>query len=197
MLLVLYYGLRSTAICNLSPASIDDKVLVAVDKGEVTRRIPIDALLKEILDAALEFRGTLDAPADRIFVNKAGLAWNRMSLLRAAQRAWESAGLERKKIHEFRHTLGTLASRSFNQRMVQAAMGHRDEKSASVYFHPDEEMAAEVRQKVITELSQKIVKEGETCPCLSLMVYDKAGVYTCPRCGCKYSISKKKGRKSK
>lgn len=76
-------------------------------------------------------------------------------------------------------------------------MGHRDEKSAAVYFHPDEEMAAEVRQKIITELSQKFVKEGENCPCLSLLVYDKAGEYVCPGCGCKYLISKKKGRKSK
>ncbi|MCC8108310.1 MAG: tyrosine-type recombinase/integrase [Planctomycetes bacterium] len=75
------------------------------------------------------------------------MAWNRMSLLRAAQRSWKIAGLERKKIHEFRHTLGTLASKNFNPRMVQAAMRHTSEKSASVYFHPDEEMGPRCAKK--------------------------------------------------
>jgi len=34
-----------------------------------------------------------------------------MTLLHAAQRAWKRAGLERKKIHELRHTLGTMAGK--------------------------------------------------------------------------------------
>jgi len=33
-------------------------------------------------------------------------------------------------------------------------MGHLSPKSADPYFHPDEKMAAEVRQKIITDLSQ-------------------------------------------
>lgn len=195
VLLVLYYGLRSTAICNLAMASLEGDFLNAVDKGDVDRRIPMDALLREIVAEALEFRKTFARPDDRLFVNKAGTAWNRMSLLRAAQRAWESAGLEIRKIHEFRHTLGTLASRSFDRRMVQAAMGHRDEKSAAVYFHPDEDMAAEVRQKIITELSQNLRKEGENGVEPLKVSYRKDGIYECPCCKHKLLITKEKGRK--
>lgn len=197
LLLVLYYGLRSTAICNITPADVGGGVMRALDKMDVERRIPIDAMLQEIIEAAIAHRESFPCPADRLFVNQAGLAWNRMSLLRAAQRSWERAGLERKKIHEFRHTLGTLASKKFNPRMVQAAMGHTSEKSAAVYFHPDEEMAAEVREKIITELSQNSSKaiENGSEPCDVMVVKNR--VFVCPCCGAKLIHSNKKGRKSK
>ena len=195
LLLVLYYGLRSSAICNISPASVRNGYLMAIDKGDVKRDIPIDDMLRDIIDGAESFRATFPNPADRLFVNQSGSGWNRMSLLRAAQRSWEVAGLEKKKIHEFRHTLGTLASKNFNQRMVQAAMGHRDEKSAAVYFHPDEEMAAEVRQKIITELSQTGGKtEARPLPPRKVRVSGK-GEATCPCCHAKLLIIKEKGRK--
>lgn len=125
VLLVLFYGLRSTAICNLTPASVRPGYLVAVDKGNVERRIPIDSMLDEIIRDAVAHRETFPAPANRLFVNKAGRAWNRMTFLHAAQRQWKAAGLEKKRIHEVRHTLGTLAGKNFSPGMVQAAMGHQ------------------------------------------------------------------------
>lgn len=113
-------------------------------------------------------------------------------------RDWESgkrAGLEVKKIHEIRHTLGTLASRNFNPRMVQAAMHHLDEKSARSYFHPDEEMAAEVRQKIITELSQKRGKAVENQDQPNIIIYTKNGEYACPCCDATLYITKRKAAK--
>ncbi len=102
-----------------------------------------------------------------------------------------NAGLEPKMPHEVRHTLGTMASRKFNPRMVQAAMGHRSEKSSQNYFHPDEEMALEVRKGIITELSQTMGKQGGKCPCLSNLAYAGDGEYTCPQCGSNWLIYKK------
>lgn len=190
VLMVLYYGLRSTAICNLAPTPPTAPFLKALDKGGVERKIPIDNMLREILMEAETFRRTFANPAERLFVTVTGKAWNRTELLRAAQKAWVNAGLEKKKIHEIRHTLGTLASRKFNARMVQAAMGHRDEKSAAAYFHPDEEMAAEVREKIITELSHNDRKDGKTGESESTIMFDKSGQYQCPCCHCNILIVK-------
>lgn len=196
--LVLFYGLRSTAICNLTPKSVQGDTLIAIDKGDVERRIPIDKMLAEIIEEANTHRATFPKPADRLFVNKAGFAWNHMSLLRAAQRFWESAGLEKKKIHEVRHTLGTIAGKHFSLGMVQAAMGHRSRQSSETYFHPNEEMAAEVREKVITELSQncdKVTKNESNPVTIVIDENEERGEYLCPCCSHKLLIVKEKGRK--
>jgi integrase len=66
--------------------------------------------------------------------------------------------IREKVIHELRHTLGTLTNRSFPKRMVQATMGHQSETSSAAHWHPDEEMAAEVRQTIVAELSQNFTK---------------------------------------
>jgi integrase len=207
VMMVLFYGLRSSAVCDLLAASVKDgNVLEAVDKGGVRRRIPIDGMLSEIIRDAGEFRERLLAeneakrkakpdakpliPDDNLFLNARGRAWTRYTLLHAAQKAWVAAGLERKKIHEVRHTLGTLAGRNFAPGMVQAVMGHRSRKSAEAYFHPTEEMGAEVRERIITELSQSPQKTFENSPKHSKITYVKDGEYTCPLCHGKVFISK-------
>lgn len=194
--MVLYYGLRSSAVCNLEPSACDGRILRAVDKGDVVRDIPVDPFLRSILDAAAEHRATFPNAPARLFINPWGRAWERTSLLRAAQKEWKAAGLEKKKIHEVRHTLGTLAGKEFTAGMVQAAMGHRSRKSAEVYFHPDEEMAAEVREKIITKLSQNRLKPVVSDDIPLPLVYNKTGAYECPCCHSKLLISKEKGRKS-
>jgi len=193
--MVLYYGLRSTAVCNLTTDSVDGAALTALDKGVVERRIPIDDMLALMLEEANSFRKTFTAPAPALFLNANGHGWNRMTLLHAAQRAWVRAGLEQKKIHEVRHTLGTLAGKSFTPGMVQAAMGHRSRKSAEVYFHPTEEMAAEVRQKIITELSRKESIGGDYNGIKVIVRDDSEGRFVCPCCGANLIFTKEKDRK--
>jgi hypothetical protein len=130
----------------------------------------------------------MDSKVDAIFVTALKNRWSRVTLLASAQRAWARAGLPRKKIHEVRHTLGTLAGRYFTPGMVQAAMGHRNRRSAEAYFHPSEEMAAEVRQKVNTEISRNmketIKNDRETTEGISI----HNGEFECPHCGHKYIV---------
>jgi hypothetical protein len=191
VMLVLLYGLRSTAICRIVMADVGERELAAIDKGNVKHRIPIDAALRRIIDGAKAYREGLEASDDRLFVKKDGRAWNHVTLLRAAQRAWVAAGLEKKKIHEIRHTLGTMAGKYFSVGSVQAAMRHRSRRSSETYFHPDEEMAAEVRQKIITELSQNFGKDGNNGEDLPTIRKGKNGVCACPHCLGKFLISNK------
>lgn len=193
--LVLYYGLRSSAICNIMPESVQGRELVVVDKGNVEHRIPIDDMLGGIIEEALAYRAAFANPSPRLFVNTKGRAWNRTSLLLAAQRYWKAAGLEKKKIHEVRHTLGTVAGKMFAPGMVQAVMRHRSRRSSETYFHPDEDMASEGRQKIVTVLSQKRGKGGENSPSQAMAVLDKDDTITCPCCDSKVLIIKEKGHK--
>ncbi len=206
--MVLYYGLRSTATCNLSESSIDGAALCAVDKGGVRRRIPIDPMLAGIIADARVYKDDLLrqceerrrrnpsrkqlVPSDRLFVNARGRGWCRGSLLNAVQRAWNAAGLAKKNIHEVRHTLGTLASREFNPRMVQAAMGHRSEKSGSAYFHPDEDMAAEVRRKIMANILGHAPGTDSAGLNKPVVVFLGDGEYACPCCSAKVAIVKEK-----
>lgn len=190
--MVLFYGLRSTSICNLTLDSIEGEYLNAIDKGGVQRRIPFDGMLRSIVDDAIAWRNKTKARGRNLFVNSEGGAWERTNLLRASQRAWSRAGLDRKKIHEVRHTLGTLAGRSFAPGMVQAAMGHRSRQSSAAYFHPTEEMAAEVRQKIVSDLFRDNTKDAENTGIKTKELVFKNGEYHCPCCGVKLCIPKRK-----
>ena len=61
--------------------------------------------------------------------------------------------------------------------MVQAIMGHASRASSEAYFHPNEEMAAEVRKKIVADILKRTdvyeLKAG------------KDGLYECPCCGAK------------
>jgi hypothetical protein len=190
VMMVLLYGLRSTAICNIALADVGERELRAIDKGNVKHRIPIDATLGRIIDEAKAWREAIGDADGRLFVKENGRGWNRVTLLRAAQRAWVAAGLEKKKIHEIRHTLGTIAGKYFSVGSVQAAMRHRSRRSSETYFHPDEDMASEVRAKIITELSQDFEKEGKNNEDLPMIGIGKGGVCVCPHCLGKFFITK-------
>ena len=197
VMMVLYYGLRSSAVCNIAISDVDVGFLTVIDKGDMRRRIPVDAMLAGIVEDALAYRNTVHdgAKANSLFVTAKGTAWTRCALLMAAQRAWIKAGLAKKKIHEVRHTLGTVAGKYFSPGMVQAAMGHRSRKSAEAYFHPSEDMAAEVRQKIVTELSQTNAKSDKNRGSYVMIGDDETGVVTCPHCGRNIIWDKGKGRK--
>ena len=192
VMLVLFYGLRSTAVCALTLDSLDGNFLVAIDKGGVRRRIPIDEVLAGIVLDAQVWRDQAGARGDALLVNSQGRPWTRATLLRAAQRSWRSAGLPQKKIHEVRHTLGTIAGASFAPGVVQALMGHRSRRSSEAYFHPTEAMAAEARQKIVTELSQKNEKVGKNKARDSKAIIVKNGVFSCPCCGVSLYLPKRK-----
>ncbi|MCC8181317.1 MAG: site-specific integrase, partial [Planctomycetes bacterium] len=124
-----------------------------------------------------------------------GKQWNNTTLLKAAKANWKSAELPARRIHEFRHTLATNASKYFPARMVQAAMGHLDSESADTYFHPDEEMASEVSQKIVSELFQTSLPNREKAEYEIIVDNDKNSPHKCPACQANLLILNKKTRK--
>lgn len=194
VLLILLYGLRSTAVCNITIADVSANTVRALDKNNNLWDIPIDEMLRGIIADAMAYREQQNTKSDRLLVNGHGRAWNRTTLLKAAQKAWDAAGLERKKIHEIRHTLGTLAGKSFTPLMVQAAMRHKSRKSSEAYSHPNEEMAAEVREKLVAELFQNHTKTPDNDVYRAIITHDKEGVFPCPFCNHNLLILREKGQ---
>ena len=93
------------------------------------RRVPITALLRDILDEWIASRDL--SPADRIFNGgRLGAAFSADKLQMRADKAWEAAGLNRITLHECRHTFASLmiaagiASGRFNPKALSEYMGH-------------------------------------------------------------------------
>lgn len=152
--MILLTGARSSQICRLQMDAIRrDILLLPAQKRGPEREVLLDDVLREILEKAHALKSTVRQKNDNVFVNRTGTAWNRSTLLKNAQRSWKQAGLERRCIHELRHTYGTMAGTSFSPDMIKAAMGHRSRSSSEIYVNTDAQSAAivgvEVRRKLI------------------------------------------------
>ncbi len=188
--MVLFYGLRSSAVCNIDEKSIDSDYLTAIDKGDVQRKIPIDDTLAGIIKEAKQHKAAIeDVSPSLLFVNSLGRRWIPRSLLRSAQTAWERAGLKAVKIHEIRHTLGTEAGKLFPVGIIQVLMGHRSRKSSENYFHPQEEMATEARKKLVRFLCGLDEKQQQNSPPGDTPEHPGTRQVMCPCCGHNFIIS--------
>ncbi len=190
VLMVLFYGLRSSAICNIDEKDIDADYLAAIDKGDVQRKIPMDDTLTDIIEDARQHKAAIEnvSPAP-LFVNSRGQRWTRCGLLRSAQTAWKRAGLKPVKIHEIRHTLGTEAGKMFPVGIIQVLMGHRSRKSSENYFHPQEEMATEARKKLVRFLCGLDEKQQQNSPPGDTPEHPGTRQVMCPCCGHNFIIS--------
>ncbi len=192
VLMVLFYGLRSSAVCNLDEKDVEGDFLHAVDKGEHKRRIPIDDTLKDIIEQALAFKRNLKRkyvnPAP-LFINLHGNRWTAKILLKAAQAAWADAKLKPVKIHEIRHTLGTEAGKFFPVGIIQVLMGHKSRKSSENYFHPNEEMAVEARQKLVRFLSGLGANSGQYTLPEDAASHPATRQIMCPHCGHNFFVA--------
>lgn len=72
---------------------------------------------------------------DRVFVNHVGDVLGQDLLRRRFWKALQAAGLPKMRLHDLRHTFGTLAVQAFPLSDVQAFMGHADIATTMIYVH--------------------------------------------------------------
>ena len=170
-------GARSSATCNIKEQDIVGGVVHLHEKGGVHRRITVDDAIRQVFEMARQQKKEAGSESVYLFVHHRRTKWNADSIRRHCQKAWEAAGLAPHRIHDLRHMFGTEAARlSFGPDMIQAAMGHKDRRSAESYIHADDEMAdrvgGAVREKLLPFLPLKAPEAR-----------DEEQQVTCPQCG--------------
>jgi len=127
---------------------------VGPPKSGRVRSVPLIDPAARALDA-LSQRGRFTEAADLVFVNEVGAGLDDAALRRRFYAALDRAGLERLRLHDLRHSFGTLAVQAFPLSDVQAYMGHADIQTTMRYIHhvPRVDAAERLSQVVAAQLS--------------------------------------------
>ncbi|MDQ3164344.1 MAG: tyrosine-type recombinase/integrase, partial [Actinomycetota bacterium] len=112
-------------------------VLAVVGKGEVQREVPLNALVRQVLDEWLEQRKELAAPGERaLWVSRTGGRLSARSADRDVRAVAAAAGLEL-SAHTLRHTCLTgLVRRGNDLVMVAELAGHQKLETTRRYTLP-------------------------------------------------------------
>ena len=105
-----------------------------IGKSGKVRSVPMVDQLIPHLDR-LSRRSHFTAPDDLVFVNGCGGAVEESALRRRFWKALDRAGLERVRLHDLRHSYGSLAVRAYRLDEVRAYMGHADLAMTMRYVH--------------------------------------------------------------
>ena len=137
--LALNTGLRLGEILSLKWEDVDLRnrvVKVRSDeeftvKGRRNREIPVNDFLHQVLQ-----RHPKHITNPHVFVNDQGAAVYDWEVRRHLERAVKASGLRPFRIHDMRHTFGTmLAANGVDVRTIQELMGHKNLQTTMQYLH--------------------------------------------------------------
>lgn len=108
-------------------------------KSRKSRSVPMSKPVAQVL-AKLSQRPRWTSPADLVFPSRTGEHQDQSALRRRYKRARDLArrsnpDMPALKLHELRHTFGTLAASGFDLVNVQFMMGHADSRTTARYLH--------------------------------------------------------------
>lgn len=103
-------------------------------KSHKVRSVPLIDQAARALDE-LSRRGTFVHRDDRVFADDVGAHLSDDRLRRRFKTALKRAGLEPMRLHDLRHTFGTLAVQAFPLSDVKAYMGHANIETTMLYVH--------------------------------------------------------------
>lgn len=104
-------------------------------KGGRVRHVPLVSQAAAALDR-LRGRGDFTAPDELVFCNWLGRPIDSSALRRRFKHARDSAGLRPLRLHDLRHTYGSLlAAAGILVTDIQQAMGHADLQTTARYLH--------------------------------------------------------------
>jgi Phage integrase family len=136
---------------------------VGTPKSGRVRSVPlIDQAAKALDD--LSTRGSSTGPDDLVFVEgELGDYLDDWRLRRRFQAALDRAEIKRLRLHDLRHTFGTIAVRAFPLTDVKAYMGHADIQTTMRYVHhvPQGDAAAKLTRVVASEESPLAPTTGD------------------------------------
>jgi integrase len=108
-------------------------VETAPKSGKV-RSVPLTDQAAAALDD-LSKRGDFTQPDDLVFISVTGHYLDDSKLRKRFHQALRRAGLPRIRLHDLRHTFGTIAAQAFPISDVKAMMGHASIQTTEIYVH--------------------------------------------------------------
>jgi site-specific recombinase XerD len=121
---------------------------VVLGKGEVQREVPLNALVRQVIDEWLEQRKEIATEGERaLFVSRTGGRLSARSADRDVRLVAAGAGLEL-SAHTLRHTCLTGLVRRGNDLMVAELAGHQKLETTRRYTLP----SAADRQRAVEDL---------------------------------------------
>lgn len=126
-------------------------------KSWKVRSMPLMPQVAQVL-GRLRQRDYFTSDDDLVFVNAVGQWIDRSALYRRYKTAQKSAGLQPIKLHDLRHTFGTMAIRAASIVDVQTWMGHADIATTRKYLHyaPQPDAAARLGALVSEPLADVV-----------------------------------------
>jgi integrase len=122
-------------------------------KSGKVRSVPlIDQAAAALNDRSRRERFTDDD--DLVFVSTVGTPVEEVRLRRRFYAALDRAGLKRLRLHDLRHTFGTLAVQAFPLSDVKAYMGHSDIATTMIYVHHVPQRDAADRLSTLVQTAQ-------------------------------------------
>ena len=103
-------------------------------KSHKIRSVPLIDQAAVALDG-LSRREHFTDPDDRVFINHVGDVLGQDLLRRRFKTALVAAGLQPMRLHDLRHTFGTIAVQAFALSDVKAYMGHANIDTTMIYVH--------------------------------------------------------------
>jgi integrase len=122
---------------------------VGAPKSGKVRSVPLIDQASKALDS-LSRRERFTDGDDLVFVDEIGGYVDDWRLRRRFHDALDRAGLKRLRLHDLRHTFGTLAVQAFPLSDVKAYMGHADIQTTMLYVHhvPQDDAADKLTEVV-------------------------------------------------
>jgi integrase len=139
---------------------------VGTPKSGRVRSVPLIDQAAKALDG-LSKRDHHTGPEDLIFVeSELGEHVDDWRLRRRFHAALDRAELKRLRLHDLRHTFGTIAVRAFPLTDVKAYMGHADIQTTMRYIHhvPQDDAADKLTRVVASAESPLVPTPGTVTP---------------------------------
>ena len=158
----IYTGMRYGEIASLQWRDVDfgkNQIIVRDPKNSETRRIPMNAAVKEALESHNDGQTEkMKGPMQLVFVNS-GTGKRYRDLRKPLRRALDKAKVNRHfRFHDLRHTTGShLAMAGATEREVAEVLGHKDPKMTRRYTH----LVPEHVQRVVDRLDFSGGDDGE------------------------------------
>jgi integrase len=126
-------------------------------KSRKVRSVPLVEAASDLIDGLRE-RDWLLGDEDLLFCSSSGGPLNASALRRRFKQAQRKAGVRPRRLHDLRHTFGSIAVRRFDPVTVQRLMGHANLKTTERYMH------SRPRSDDASRLAEAFASDAEPSP---------------------------------